>query len=200
MTKTKIFNMNKKQYDKERYQRKRLEILEHQKAYNRNNRAQVNEYQQTYYKTNKALVSNKRKKYYQENKEVILESHRLWRNKNPGYSTKYSQLKCQLDPKFKLAFNLRRRIRHAFVNILKLDKKCHTFEILGIEPQELKIYIENKFQEGMNWDNYGKGGWDIDHIVPLSSAKNEKELIKLCRYTNLQPLWHLENLSKGNKH
>ena len=31
-------------------------------------------------------------------------------------------------------------------------------------------------------------GWDIDHIVPLSSAKTEEDLIKLNHYTNLQPL------------
>ena len=49
----------------------------------------------------------------------------------------------------------------------------------------------------MNWDNHGE--WHIDHKIPLSSAKTEKELIGLCHYTNLQPLWALDNLKKGNK-
>jgi len=46
----------------------------------------------------------------------------------------------------------------------------------------------------MNWDNRGlyngefNYGWDIDHIVPLSTATTEEELIKLCHYTNTQPL------------
>jgi hypothetical protein len=51
----------------------------------------------------------------------------------------------------------------------------------------------------MCWENYGKYGWHIDHIVPLSSAKTEEEIYKLCHYTNLQPLWSTDNLSKGCK-
>jgi hypothetical protein len=49
----------------------------------------------------------------------------------------------------------------------------------------------------MTWENQGK--WHIDHIIPLSSAKTEKEMYKLCHYTNLQPLWAFDNLSKGSK-
>jgi hypothetical protein len=49
----------------------------------------------------------------------------------------------------------------------------------------------------MSWDNHGE--WHIDHIIPLSSAKNESDLYKLFHYTNLQPLWAFDNLSKGNK-
>ena len=49
----------------------------------------------------------------------------------------------------------------------------------------------------MNWDNYGE--WHIDHIKPLSLAKNELDVIELCNYKNLQPLWALENIIKGNR-
>ncbi len=51
----------------------------------------------------------------------------------------------------------------------------------------------------MSWDNHTKYGWHIDHIIPLASAKTEEELKSLCHYTNLQPLWAKENLSKGAK-
>ena len=55
------------------------------------------------------------------------------------------------------------------------------------------------FTPEMNWSNYGKFGWHIDHIIPLDSANTEDEMYKLCHYTNLQPLWWSENLSKGHK-
>ena len=56
----------------------------------------------------------------------------------------------------------------------------------------------------MTWENYGEDeeknkvkAWHIDHIIPLSSAKSEDELIALSHYTNLQPLWAMDNLKKG---
>ena len=69
--------------------------------------------------------------------------------------------------------------------------------MIGLHPIDLKNYIENKFTEGMSWDNYGK--WHIDHIIPLNSAKTEEEIIKLCYYTNLQPLWASDNIRKKDK-
>ena len=49
----------------------------------------------------------------------------------------------------------------------------------------------------MSWDNRNK--WHIDHVIPLSSANTEEEVLNLCHYTNLQPLWVKENLEKSNK-
>ena len=54
-----------------------------------------------------------------------------------------------------------------------------------------------KFTTGMSWEN--RNEWHIDHKIPLSSAKTEEEIYELCHYTNLQPLWAFDNLSKGNK-
>jgi hypothetical protein len=51
----------------------------------------------------------------------------------------------------------------------------------------------------MTWDNYGRGGWHIDHIIPSSSAIDIESLIKLQHYTNLQPLWAIDNMKKGSK-
>ena len=70
-------------------------------------------------------------------------------------------------------------------------------EILGCDWITAHNYLECRFTEGMNWNNYGE--WHIDHIIPLASAKSNEELITLCHYTNLQPLWAFDNLSKGSK-
>ena len=53
----------------------------------------------------------------------------------------------------------------------------------------------------MTWENYGLKTWHIDHIKPLSLAKSMQDVIdqKLMHYTNLQPLWAKENISKSNK-
>lgn len=74
-------------------------------------------------------------------------------------------------------------------------KNSKTELILGCSFNEFKSYLESQFEDWMNWDNYGryeKGkyniGWDIDHIIPVSSAKTEEDVIKLNHYTNLQPL------------
>jgi hypothetical protein len=69
--------------------------------------------------------------------------------------------------------------------------------MLGCDYDFFKAYIERQFKQGMTWENHGK--WHFDHIIPVSSAKNEEELIKLNHYTNFQPLWAEENLSKSNK-
>ena len=45
----------------------------------------------------------------------------------------------------------------------------------------------------------GQPGNQIDHIIPISSGKTEDEVIKLCHYSNLQPLWAEENLLKSDK-
>jgi hypothetical protein len=76
-------------------------------------------------------------------------------------------------------------------------KNSKTTEMLGSEWLSVKIHIENKFTKGMNWSNYGE--WHIDHITPLAFAKTKEEIIKLCHYTNLQPLWAIDNIKKGSK-
>ena len=71
--------------------------------------------------------------------------------------------------------------------------------MVGCTPQELKVHLESQFTRGMYWENYGRGGWVIDHRLPLGRAKTQEEAELLCHYTNLQPLWELDNLHKSAK-
>ena len=85
------------------------------------------------------------------------------------------------------------------INKILGSKREKTFDLIGCSPLKLKEHLEEQFTEGMCWENHGLFGWHIDHIIPLSSAKNDDELKKLCHYTNLQPLWALDNILKRDK-
>lgn len=104
------------------------------------------------------------------------------------------------DTQFRLVKNLRRRL----TDILRFKfKSGSAINDLGCSVEDLKWWLEFWFEEGMSWDNYGKGSdkWNIDHIYPLSKIDltDRKELLKACHYTNLQPLWFEDNLKKAAK-
>lgn len=125
-------------------------------------------------------------KYYYKNKKRINENTRL-----------YLKNKRKLDPIYRVKINLRRRL-HNFIK--GKDKTYKTLELLGCSMDELKLYIESKFTDGMSWENYGLYGWHIDHIIPCSkfNFSNEEEQKKCFHFTNLQPLWAKDNIIKGN--
>lgn len=98
-------------------------------------------------------------------------------------------------------YNLKKRLRARTNTAFRRKgwkKNTKTQETLKGSWEEVKDHIENLFEPGMNWDNYSE--WDIDHIIPLTAATNEKELIALGHYTNLQPMWASENYSKSDKY
>ena len=70
---------------------------------------------------------------------------------------------------------------------------------MPFEVHIVKQYFEDKFTKDMNWDLFLEGKIHIDHIIPLAKAKTEEDVYTLCHYTNLQPLWAIDNLKKGSK-
>jgi hypothetical protein len=82
-----------------------------------------------------------------------------------------------------------------------MGSKLHFNEYIGCPLDEFMRYIESKFQIGMTWENYGYWGWHIDHIIPCFAfdLTDLNEFKKCFHYTNLQPLWRKDNLSKHNK-
>jgi hypothetical protein len=154
---------------------------------------------------NKSKNKSYNKEWRLKNPDKISE----WRKANPDkvrsysktenarkYQREYFRKRRAEDPIFNLIGRLRSRTRVVFLNF-NFTKQSKTSELLGCEWESLKIWIENKFINGMSWEN--KNLWHIDHIVPLSSARDEISLINLCHYTNLQPLWIKDNLSKGKR-
>lgn len=94
-------------------------------------------------------------------------------------------------------FVLIKRFRNATYRSLRTNKTKCSLDILGCTQEEFKIHIESQFTEGMSWDKLGE--IHIDHKIPISYAKTEEELYKLNHYTNLQPLWAIDNIRKSNK-
>jgi hypothetical protein len=164
------------------YQNNKLKILENKKKYYSENKIEIIKKSIDYRDKNRQSIKNYKKNYYSLNKTKFNEKERNRR---------------KIDPLFKLTGNIRKRIRH-FLNISGIRKINKTSEIVGCSSEYLKEYLESKFTEGMSWDKIGKD-IHIDHIIPLSSAKTEEEVYGLCHYTNLQPLWAYDNLSKGDK-
>ncbi|MGV9199678.1 MAG: hypothetical protein ACOC4M_12765 [Promethearchaeia archaeon] len=106
--------------------------------------------------------------------------------------------KCkECNPNGYLASLMRGRVYSA-LKYYSEPKKKRTMEYVGCDIETLRKHIEKQFQEGMNWKNQGK--WHIDHRRPCASfdLNLEKERHKCFHYTNLQPLWGEDNLSKND--
>jgi hypothetical protein len=160
----------RKKYDKKRYVKNRDKLLAYQRSYLEQNRTKRIAYRKRYYIKNKGSII---KKVY-----------------------KYKVDRMKIDPLFRFKNRLNTLIR---ISITKYGytKKSKTQKILGCSFDEFKQYMESKFKSGMTWSNHGE--WHIDHIIPVALANTEEAAIKLNHYSNLQPLWAVENLEKNSK-
>jgi len=204
-----------------------MAISEKRKEYERQYRIEHREHYRLWREKNKELLSLKKKKHYQENKEVYKERAKKWSKEHPEetrlrsvnfrkrnslkikqYRKKYNQehkediriskkkWKKSHPHHGKLEDSLRIRLYHALKGN---SKKGSAVRDLGCTIPEFKLYIEGKFEKGMNWDNWSPSGWHIDHNIPLSffDLTDREQLLRAIHYTNLQPMWATKNMSKG---
>lgn len=173
-----------------------------------------------YYNKNKSIILRKVKKYYLKyknklnkirkkyiklykkiNKEKIFMNNKIYRSNHKKEIRKYILLykrKCRKNAFFRLEENLRTRI---YCALKKNIKSKSTIKLIGCSIEKLRNHLESQFKLGMTWKNYGRNGWEIDHIKPCASfnLSNPEEQRKCFHYTNLQPLWIKENREKGRK-
>jgi len=112
----------------------------------------------------------------------------------------YERLKRKTNPLYRLSANLRHRTNMALKKG-SFTKKSSLSEYLGCSVKEFKAHLEALWTAEMNWSNYGLGPglWNMDHTIPLASAKSEEEIHKLCHYTNIRPMWSEYNCMKNGQ-
>jgi hypothetical protein len=152
------------------------------------------------------------KKYREINKQKIKIQNKIYRLLNKNKIIKYKKLNIDkirkreniylksrriTDINYRLRKNLSKRI---WQSLCGRGKSKFTAILIGNSIEKLKQHLESKFVKGMTWDNYGRHGWEIDHIIPCSKFDLSKlsEQYKCFHYTNLQPLWAKDNRRKSN--
>jgi hypothetical protein len=195
-------NENSKNSRRAYYIRNKEKININQKIYRSKNRNKINAQKSEYRCNNKEKIIERDRQYRVNNKEKIIERNKKYYKKNKlkilSRACKYRNNRERTDIQYKLACRLRTRLGDAIRNNQKSGSAVRD---LGCSIADLKQYLETKFQYGMTWENYGFGGWHIDHIRPLASfdLTDRKQFLEACHYTNLQPLWATDNFKKGSK-
>lgn len=116
--------------------------------------------------------------------------------KRRAYHNNYVKEKCKRDPVFRMMRSFRCRLS-IFVTRPYRDSGMN--DLIGCTGHELRAHIEKLWKPGMSWDNYEKFGWHVDHVKPLAAFNlaDPEQLKQAWHFTNLQPLWWHENLSKN---
>lgn len=167
------------------YYKHREKRLQAKSEYSEKNKEVIQSRNRNQYSKNKEKRIEYQKNYYKNNKEIL-------RPKIAARAIK----KYHSDIFYKIKSNLSIRMRKFFKK-----NGSRTVDFIGCSIDELKCYLESKFQDGMSWDNYGLHGWHVDHIRPCTSfdLSKKEEQEKCFHYTNLQPLWAIDNIKKSNK-
>ncbi len=170
--------------------------------YRRENLEKVKERHAKYRRENPEKEKKRKAKYRRENPEKIKEYNTKYRRENPEnikeHRTKYERERYKNDENFRIRTLLRSRIRNSLKS-QSAKKSKRTSELVGCSIDELWKRLEKQFKDGMTRQNQGE--WHIDHIKPCSLFDlTDPEQQKECfNYKNLQPLWAIDNIKKGNK-
>jgi hypothetical protein len=185
--------------NKRYYLKNKDKFLKEAKKYRKENKEKIKLTLKKYYEKNKKIIRKKQKKYAEKNRDKLLAYYKEV-NQRPDRKEsrkKWRYKKLKTDSTYRLLNNLRRRVLLA---IKGKNKSKSTIKLIGCSMEELWKHLEKKFQPGMTRENHGK--WHVDHIRPCASfdLTDPKQQKKCFHYTNLQPLWALDNIRKGDKY
>ena len=176
--------------------------MKKEKAYREANKGIIRKAKKDYRERNKEKVAAQKASWYARNKDHVSEKSKNYRAQNPDKIKAHSAKKVEtrkarrrVDPIYSLTCRIRCLVR-ACIRARGMTKSRKTEEILGCQLDEFVSHIERQFPKGMSWENMSE--WHIDHIVPMASAKTEEDVIRLNHFTNLRPIWAIDNLKKSN--
>ena len=177
----------------------RLQNKEHLKAYSQ---AQIIDYKKQYQRRKAKIQADP--SYAQKRDQVLRKARKRWVNNNPD-KVRNIRLTCErrlyaTNTEYRLKHNLRSRVGSA-LRAQKAGKNWSLLDIVGCSTKELMAHLESQFTPGMTWDSWAHDGWHIDHIRPCASfdLTDETQQLECFHYTNLQPLWAVDNLTKSDK-
>ena len=191
----------KKKYNKSYREQNKEKLKEMNKEWREKNKEIIKEQRKEQYQNNRDEILLRQKEYYKNNKELVLKYHHKYNKDNSEILVKkayeYQKYKESTDEFYKF----KRLIRDCILKSFKRTnhrKNSYAKDIIGIDFDKAWEYLKETWKKNYGTEYNGEP-YHIDHIIPLSTAKNEEDVIKLCHYTNLQMLKPEDNLEKSDK-
>lgn len=193
-----------KEHLKEYYIANKEKIRSDRKAAYQANKEQALARGRAYYQANKGAIKEYAKEHYKNNIDMYRGYSKKYCTRDKHKRIAYHTRKLKEDPLFACKVKLSGSIRNSakrshqqlpFKTIYGI-KQSDLEKVLGCTIHQFVTYFDSLFQPGMNWSNHGK--WHIDHIKPVATATTVEEVVELNHYTNLQPLWATDNMTKGS--
>ena len=191
----------KKEYNK-KYRENNLDKLkEYNKKFREEHKEEISKQGKQHYEDNREEILSRQKDYYQNNKKQVLDYHHKYNKDNSEMLVKkayeYQKYRKSTDNFYKFKLLIRDCVLKSFKRT-NHRKNSYAKDIIGIDFDEAWEYLKNTWKKNYGTEYNGEA-YHIDHIVPLSTAKTEEDVIKLCHYTNLQLLKPEDNLEKSDK-
>jgi len=165
------------------------------KKYRAENKERIAVSVKAYSEKNSDKIAGYLASYYDKNRDSILEMQKERKEDIAQVRKVYKKRRMREDPVYAMAHRLGVLMRNALKHSGYL-KSRKTLEALGCTSAQFKDHLERQFLKGMTWDN--RDLWQLDHIMPISSAKTEQEVYDLSHMTNIRPMWAKENMVKSN--
>ena len=129
------------------------------------------------------LSETKRKQYFHQKKEKINE-----------YNKQYVKNRIKTDVNCCLITNTRSTI---YKSLKGMTKQSSAKEILGIDLDTYRKWLEFQFSPEMNWENI-----EIDHVRPICmfDVTKDEELKEAFNWKNTEPLLKKDHQQKGRKY